>query len=273
MWERRKLVDFDADLSIRRQCALLEINRSGLYYKALIDDDSEWANLIREVYLSCDCRYGYRKITQVLRAMEQVINEKKVLRLMQEMNIQGLYPRRSVNTSIKDVEHPIYPYLLADVEINRPNQVWATDITYIRLNGFFMYLVVIMDLFSRYIIEYDLSHTLEVESSLLVLKNALKKGTPDIFNSDQGVQFTSQAFIELLKQAKVKISMDHKGRCFDNILVERFWRTLKQESIYYYRPETIRELEKCLADFIPWYNEKRLHQSLNYKTPAGIYLH
>jgi putative transposase len=267
------MLEISHDLSIRKQAALLNITRSSLYYRPMIDHDSELANLIQEIYLSSSCRYGYRKITAALRQnYEEIVNHKKVLGLMKAMNIQGLYPKKRINTSLKEGSHKVYPYLLEGLLIYRPNQVWATDITYIRLGNIFMYFIAIMDLYSRYIIGYQLSHSLEADFCITTLKNALSIAIPEIFNTDQGVQFTSHAFIDELEAFDVKISMDHKGRCFDNIFVERLWRTLKQEVVYFYRPETIRDLEKCLDDFVPWYNDHRLHQALHYKTPATLYV-
>lgn len=258
------------DLSLSYQCSLLGLCRSSFYYKPLIHDESELANLIQEIYLSSDCRYGYRKITHGLHANNVVVNHKKVLRIMQDMGIQGLYPRKCINTTRK-ANHTVYPYLLEGLEIKHPNQVWATDLTYIRLPGRFMYFMAIIDLYSRNIIAYELSSNLEAAFCIDVLKRALLMGTPNIFNTDQGSQFTSNDFINLLVAKTIKVSMDHKGRCFDNIFVERLWRTLKQEAIYYYKPETVIELEKCINEFVYWYNNERLHQSLNYNTPSSIY--
>jgi putative transposase len=259
------------ELPVSTQCKLLGLCRSSLYYNALINSDSEIANLIREIYLKSDCRYGYRKITAGLKAnYELVVNHKKVLRIMQDMKIQGIYPRKFINTTIKD-NNAIFPYLLNGVIISHVDHVWATDITYISLPGRFMYFIAIIDLYSRYIIAYELSSSLEATFCIDTLKSALLTGHPEIFNTDQGSQFTSNDFVDTLRNHDVKISMDHKGRCFDNIFVERLWRTLKQEAIYYYRPDTIPELEKCIHEFVFWYNEERLHQSLNYKTPKNIY--
>lgn len=261
-----------SSIPIRKQAKLLEVPRTKLYYKPIINDDSIVANMIMEAYLSSDCRYGYRKITASLLNCNIIVNSKKVLRIMNELGLEGLYPRKHVNTSMKNNENKIYPYLLTDLEINKKDQVWATDITYIKINGSFMYFIAIIDLYSRYIITYGLSHSLEAEFCITTLENALKMGIPIIFNSDQGCQFTSNDFINKLLENGIKISMDHTGRCFDNIFVERLWRTLKQEVIYYYRPENITSLENRLNDFVPWYNNHRLHQSLKYKTPASLYL-
>jgi putative transposase len=271
MQERYSMIDNESNLSIRQQASLLGLQRSKLYYKPIINEDSEIANLIRDIYLSSDCRYGYRKVTAALHNNGKVINNKKVLRTMREMGIEGLYPKRHIKTSTKNNEHRIYPYLLKDLEINRANQVWATDITYIRMNGYFMYFIAIIDIHSRYILSYDLSNSLEAGFCLLALKEALISKVPEIFNSDQGCQFTSNEFVNELEGHQIKISMDHTGRCFDNIFIERLWRTLKQEVIYYYRPETLKELEKHLQDFVIWYNNHRLHQSLKYKTPSSVY--
>jgi putative transposase len=245
--------------------------RSRLYYKPIIDDASELANLIQEVYLASECRYGYRKITAELQAMGVSVNHKKVLKFMKSMGIEGLYPKKKCRTSIKDKEHKVYPYLLEGIVISRPNQVWATDITYIHIGGRFIYLVAILDLYSRYVIAYSLSHSLEASFCVHTLKQALAQKQPEIFNSDQGVQFTSHDFINELLKYGIQISMDHKGRCFDNILMERLWRTFKQEALYFYRPSTLRELEEVIKKFIHWYNHKRRHQALDYKVPADLY--
>lgn len=263
--------DLKSELSIRKQADILGISRSKAYYVPVVNDDSEVANLISEIYLGSDLRYGYRKITAALRQQNMSINHKKVLKIMREMGIEGLYPKKKINTSISSKEHEIYPYLLTDIDISRADQVWATDITYIRLRDCFMYFVAIIDLHSRYIISYDLSNKLEAGFCISTLKKALNNKTPEIFNTDQGSQFTSHDFVKELRNKGIRVSMDHVGRCFDNILVERLWRTLKQEVIYYYRPETIKSLERYLNDFVPWYNNHRLHQSLKYQTPASVY--
>ena len=242
-----------------------------MYYKTIIDKDDEMANMIRDIYLESDCRYGYRKIGKELRFNNIKINFKKVLRIMRDIGLKGSYPRRNINTSKADKEHKIYPYLLESLCINRPNQVWATDITYINISGKFVYFIAIIDLHSRYILSKNLSTIMDAKFCIEALRKALEKNKPEIFNTDQGSQFTSEDFTSELRKADVKISMDHKGRCFDNIIIERFWRTLKQEAIYFYRPNNIEELELVLEDFIGWYNYKRRHQSLEYKMPAEIY--
>ena len=265
------MVEQGFHISIRQQCELLGINRSGYYYRPIINNDSLLANEIMEVYSLSDCRYGYRKITKSLQSKDMKINYKKTLRLMKEMGIEGLYPKKGVNTTIRTLSHAIYPYLLEGLEICYPNQVWATDITYIKIQDRFFYFLAIVDLFSRYIVAYELSNSLNADFCVRTLQRALLLSNPEIFNSDQGCQFTSTEFISPLKAANIKISMDHKGRCFDNIFVERLWRTLKQECIYHYRPDSIQELEKRLDEFVHWYNNERIHQSLAYKTPSEFY--
>lgn len=267
-----EMIDFNCELSVRRQASILDVSRSRIYYKPVINDNSEIANLISEAYLASDCRYGYRKITAALHQAGNIVNNKKVIRIMRQMGIEGLYPRKYKNTTSKNNEHKIYPYLLKDLKIDKVNQVWASDITYISMGSYFMYFVAIIDLYSRYIIAYDLSHSLEAGFCIAALKEGLDNRQPEIFNTDQGCQFTSSDFIKELESNQIKISMDHKGRCFDNIFIERLWRTLKQEVIYYYKPECIRSLEKYLADFVIYYNNQRLHQSLKYKTPASVFL-
>lgn len=266
------MIELSTDLSIRQQASLLGIARSSLYYKPIINDDSELANLICGVYLDSDRRYGYRKVAEGLRGSGISVGDKKVRIMMQDMGIEGLYPRKFKVTSISDTSHKVYPYLLTGLEIIKPNQVWATDITYISSREGFLYFVAIIDLYSRYIVSYDLSHSLEASSSIMTLRCALKSAQPEIFNSDQGSQFTSTEFVQELLAHGILISMDHKGRCFDNIFVERLWRTLKQEAIYYYRPETLVEIEKCTNEFVLWYNNYRLHQALGYKTPVSLYM-
>ncbi len=268
---RLTMVEQGFHISVRQQCELLGINRSGYYYRPIINNDSLLANEIMESYSLSDCRYGYRKISKSLREKGMEVNYKKILRLMKEMGIQGIYPKKGVNTTIRAPSHPIYPYLLEGLEICCPNQVWATDITYIKIQDRFFYFLAIVDLFSRYIVAYELSNSLNADFCVRTLKRALLLSNPEIFNSDQGCQFTSVEFTSPLKMANIKISMDHKGRCFDNIYVERLWRTLKQECIYYYRPDSIQELEKRLDEFVHWYNNERIHQSLGYKTPLEFY--
>ena len=258
-------------LSIRRQCEILNFNRSSVYYTSCAKaEDMEISNKIYEIYLKSGCRYGYRKVTAGLSRKGFHVNHKRVLNLMRGMNIQGLYPKPRTSTPNK--EHKIYPYLLKDINIIRPNQVWATDITYIPMPVGFIYLVAILDWHSRYIVNYKISNTMEAVFCIEMLEEALQNGIkPEIFNSDQGSQFTSSGFTEVLKSHQIQISMDGKGRCFDNIRVERLWRTIKQEDMYFYGYENVRDAQEHLKEFINFYNNERLHQSLGYQTPSEVY--
>jgi putative transposase len=233
-------------------------------------DESLLANKIHEIWLE-DAAGGYRKITKTLQREGYEINHKRVLRMMREMRIQAMYPRPK--TSISNIQHKKYPYLLRGLKITRINQVWATDITYIRIVGGYVYLIAIIDIFSRFIISWSLSATLETEFCLQALALALQLGSlPDILNTDQGVQFTSTDWIGLVELNGIKVSMDGIGRWADNIFIERFWRTLKHEHVLLHAFETIKEARKSIGRFIEHYNHKRLHQSLNYQTPAEVYL-
>ncbi len=188
---------------------------------------------------------------------------------MREMGIEAIYPHK--NTSKPDKEHTIYPYLLRNVAITRPNQVWGADITYIRLQRGFMYLIAIMDLFSRYVLSWKISNTLDAVFCIEALKDALRIGNPDISNTDQGAQFTSNAYTEILKTNSIQISMDSRGRAMDNIFVERLWRSLKYEDIYINNYETPLELKNGLTRYFDLYNNERLHESLDYKTPWEVH--
>ena len=269
--ERVKMLDSKEALTIRHQARLLNVSRSNYYYNAIINDDSEVANIIVEIYSKSDCRYGYRKVHAELRENGRLCNKKKTQRIMKELNLQGIYPKKKCNTTITNNENKKYPYLLKDLEIVRINQVWTSDITYIWVAGRFMYFIAIIDLYSRYIVASGLNHTLEGSLCVFILNLALEDKKPEIFNTDLGSQYTSNDFIGILISQDIKISMAHKGRCFDNIHVERLWRTIKQEAIYYYKPENIVDLEKVLVKFVDWYNNERKHQSLNYRRPAEIY--
>lgn len=259
------------DLSVTKQCELLGVNRSTIYYQPaeMIEaDDVELMNEIREIWY-CIPFYGYRRITKELKEKGRVVNRKKVQRLMRLMGIQAIYPKPK--TSIKNKAHEIYPYLLKDLEIKRSNQVWAVDITYLKLGKGFMYLVALIDIHSRYIISWELSNTLDAEFCVEMLRHALQFIKPEIVNSDQGCQFTSEAWINTLKESEVAISMDGKGRCLDNIYIERFWRSFKYEDFYLNDYQSVTELRQGVKNYIKFYNHKRWHQSLNYKTPAEVY--
>lgn len=257
-------------LSIQKRCDLLEVNRANIYYKSidLSKTNTDLMNLIYDIWLKRPF-YGYRKITSTLQKSGLAVNHKRVFRLMRHMGIQSIYPKKKNN--ILNQNKVIYPYLLNNVIINRPNQVWSTDLTYLRMQQGFMYLIAIIDLFSRYIISWRLLNTMEAINCVDALKEALNINIPDIFNTDHGSQFTSTSWIECLLNNKVQISMNGKGRCFDNIYIERLWRTIKYEDFYLNCYEDGWDLEKGLNDFVLFYNDERPHQSLYYKTPAEIY--
>jgi putative transposase len=215
--------------------------------------------------------YGYRRITKELQANKGIkINRKRVQRLMTWGGIKAIHP--GPNTSKRNKRHAVYPYLLRNVEIKRPNQTWMVDITYLRMPNGFMYLVAIIDVYSRYIVGWSLSNTLETHFCIDALKLGLSHGIPEIINSDQGCQFTCQDWIHFLSGWDIKISMTGKGRCTDNIFIERFWRSLKREEFYLNEYKSVKELRKAICAYIEFYNLERWHQSLGYKTPASVYL-
>lgn len=225
--------------------------------------------LIDEQYLRTPF-YGYVKMTQYLRQEKQYqVNHKRVYRLMKQMGLQAVAPRP--RTSQPATGHKIYPYLLRGVEITQPNQVWSADITYVPMPRGFMYLVAILDWYSRYVLSWEISNTLDGAFCLTALERALQQGKPEIFNTDQGAQFTAHAFKARLELAQIKISMDGKGRVFDNIFIERLWRTVKYENIYLNEYDTGLELVAGLANYFDFYNHERFHQSLDYRTPAQVY--
>jgi putative transposase len=213
--------------------------------------------------------YGVEKMTAVLRRQGHSVNPKRIRRLMRLMGLEAIYPKPNLSKASK--EHKIYPYLLRGVSIDRVDQVWSTDITYIRLNSSFIYLVAVIDWFSRYVLSYEFSTTLDKAFCINALQNALEVATPKIFNTDQGAQFTSDTFTGILKDAGVKISMDGRGRALDNIFVERLWRTVKYECVYLHNYETVREAIQNIGEYFDFYNNERPHQSLDYQTPAEVY--
>ncbi len=224
--------------------------------------------LIDKIYLKMPF-YGSRKIKRVLWRQGKHVNRKKVQRLMKLMGIEAIYPKP--NTSRASKGHKKYPYLLRDLEINHPDQVYCSDITYIPMKSGFAYLTVVMDWYSRRVISWRLSNSLDSHFCIDALEDALNKGKPKIFNTDQGCQYTSDAFTNILKQAGIKISMDGKGRAIDNIVVERFWRSLKYEKIYTEEYRSMGELKKAISEYINLYNAERIHESLDYQTPDEIY--
>ena len=213
--------------------------------------------------------YGYPKMTTHLRRQGYLVNPKRVYRLMRKMGIQAVFPRPKTTNRAK--QHDVYPYLLRGLTIKRPNQVWSTDITYVPMAKGFMYLVAIIDWYSRYILAWELSNTLDKAFCIETLKRSLSINQPEIFNSDQGSQFTSPAFTSILSSAQIQISMDGRGRALDNIYIERFWRTIKYEEIYLHAYDSVCHLVKRLEWYFNFYNEIRPHDSLNGATPAEIY--
>lgn len=213
--------------------------------------------------------YGVERMTAILRRKGHVVNPKRIRRLMRLMGLEAIYPKPDLSKPVKG--HKIYPYLLRGVSIERVDQVWSTDITYIRMSHGFIYLVAIMDWFSRYVLSYAFSTTLEQDFCLKALQDALKVATPKIFNSDQGSQFTSIAFTGLLNSAGIAISMDGRGRAMDNVFVERLWRNVKYERVYLHNYETVKEAIRDIEQYFDFYNKERPHQSLDYQTPAEVY--
>ena len=270
--QRRTLID--GSLILVRQADLLDIARSSLYYVPRVNErDQKIMNTIDEIYTEYPF-YGSRKITWVLRTnYHHQINRKKVQRLMRLMGLEAIYPRRKPNTSLSHPQHRKYPYLLQNLAIIRPNQVWGTDITYIKLETGWAYLVAFIDWFSRYVISWELSHTLEIAFCLTARDRALQVATPEISNSDQGSHFTSEQFLSPLLHNNVRISMDGRGRCMDNIFTERLWRTVKYENVYLKSYRTIAEANAGLTDYFQFYNTERPHQSLEYQTPESVYRH
>ena len=262
------MINPEARISLKTQSELLKVPRSSLYYEARENsDDMAIMNAIHELWLKYPF-YGYRRITAALNKSGHRINHKRTLRLMRSMKLQAIYPKC---TTMANKEHQIYPYLLSGLEVQGPNHVWATDLTYIKMRTGFVYLVALIDLSSRYIVSWQMSVSMEVEFCMEMLEGALKQNRPQIVNTDQGSQFTSSAWINLLKEHGIKISMDSKGRCLDNVYIERFWRSLKQEEVYLKPYDSVLEAREGIGHYIEFYNNHRLHQSLDYKTPAEVY--
>jgi len=255
---------------VRRQCALLGLNRSSWYYEPVgaSEENLRLMRLLDEQYTQTPF-YGVKRMTAWLRRQGEQVNEKRVRRLLRMMGLMALYP--GPKTSQPGSAHRIYPYLLREVPITRPDFVWSTDITYIRLARGFVYLMAIMDWFSRYVLAWRLSNSLEAHFCLEALEEALEQRTPTIFNTDQGAQFTSLEFTSRLEQHGIQISMDGRGRALDNIFVERLWRTVKWEEVYAHDYQTTQEAWRSLHRYFVFYNHERPHQSLGYLTPAEVY--
>ena len=257
-------------LSIVRQCRLLDISRSGLYYQpvGISEEDLTLMKLIDRQYLVTPF-YGARKITAWLKSQSHQINRKRVRRLMRLMGIKAIY--RRPKTSKPAPGHKIYPYLLGGIKITRPNQVWAADITYIPMAKGFLYLVAIIDWYSRYVLSWRLSNTLDAGFCVEALEEALKKGKPEIFNNDQGSQFTSEAFTGVLKKHGIRISMDGKGSYNDNLFIERLWRSVKYEEVYLKAYQDGTEARIGLGNYFRFYNTERPHQTHGYRAPAEVF--
>jgi len=259
-------------LSLLRQTELLGISRSLLYYQPEISEkDLSIMNIIDKIYTDCPTG-GSRTMKTILKRDHGIIVGRPHIRtLMAKMGIEAIYPKKKKYLSQPDKQNKIYPYLLKNLPIVHPNQVWSVDITYIKLEHGFCYLVAIIDWYSRYIIGWELSNTLDIDFCLRVLERAYQFNLPDIFNSDQGSHFTSPKFTAISLAHGVKISMDGRGRCLDNIFIERLWRTVKQEDIYINHYESILEVRAGLSKYFNRYNNYRPHQSLNGRTPAEVY--
>ena len=268
---KRELIEpAHAQLSIARQCELLGLARSSYSYEPLEEREENLLlmRLLDEQYTRTPF-YGTRKMTAWLKLQGYRVNRKRVTRLLRTMGLEALTPRPS--TSHPGEEQPKYPYLLRGMTIERINQVWSTDITYIRLRRGFVYLVAVLDWFSRYVLSWELSITLDSSFCLQALDRALQVATPEIFNTDQGVQFTSHDFTRRLEVAQIRISRDGRGRAFDNIFVERLWRTVKYEEVSLKDYDSVASATHNLKEYFVFYNQERLHQALGYQTPAAVY--
>ena len=268
--ERKALIAEHEGISLQRQCQLLSVHRSSYYYEPCRETDLnlELMGEIDKIYSDIPS-YGSRRIAEALINQGYNINRKRVQRLMRIMGIGVIYPRP--NLSKPNLNHRRFPYLLKGVKIENVNHVWSTDITYIPLRSGYLYLVAVLDWFSRYVLTWRLLNNLESGFCIDALKEALEVGKPKIFNSDQGSQFTCNKFLEILEAGNIEISMDGKGRAFDNIYIERFWRTVKYEEVYCKAYESFEEAKENLGFYIKHYNEKRLHQSLGYRTPNEVF--
>ena len=269
--ERKKMIDFKAEISVSKQCKVLNLERNFLFHspKGESDENLQIMLLLDKLYFIAPF-YGYRKITVWLQNQGYIVNEKRVRRLMKIVNWKTIY--RAPKTTISNPEHKKYPYLLKNLKITHKNQVWATDITYIPMKQGFMYLTAIIDLHTRYVLNWDISNTMSAEWCAKILSETIEKhGCPEIFNTDQGSQYTSEIHTKVLKNNDIKISMDGKGRAIDNIFIERLWRSVKYEDVYLQSYSDGTELNKGLEKYFTFYNEHRFHQSLDYKTPSSAY--
>lgn len=256
-------------LSVRRQCVLLDLTRSSVYYKAHPrSPDTFLANEIHTLWLLCPF-YGYRKIHAQLVRDGHLVNSKRVLRLMQEMGLWGMLP--GPKTSVSRKKDPKWPNLLKGLCLERVDQVWATDITYLRIPKGFVYLVALIDVYSRYIVAYQVSVTLEAEFCIVMTQRSLLVSKPEIFHSDQGSQFTCEEMGQILAEEQIQGSMTGVGRCMDNIYIERFWESVKYEDFRFKDYGSVQEARACIDEYVRFYNERRLHQHLHYQTPKEVY--
>lgn len=265
------MVDRKDPVPVTRQCALLELPRSTFYHipKPVTDEELELMALIDRCHLKYPF-YGTRRIRDWLDDQGHTVNRKRIQRLMRTMGIAALYPKR--NLSLANQAHKVYPYLLRNLLIDRPNQVWATDITFIPMARGFVYLVAVMDWHSRRVLSWRVSNTLDTSFCTEALEEAIERyGAPEIFNTDQGCQFTSDDFTGVLKEHGIKISMDGKGRWVDNVFVERLWRSVKYEEVYLKAYDDIRSARVSLGNYFEFYNSERRHQSLDRQTPDQVY--
>jgi putative transposase len=271
--EKRSRIDpAHKQLSISRQCELIDLPRSGYYRPGMQGEGTENLELMRlidEEYMRHPF-YGARKIRKWLNSQGYGVNRKRVQRLMQLMGIASIAPKP--NTSKGNKAHKAYPYLLRGLDINRPDQVWCSDVTFIRMRGGFVYLTAVMDWHSRFVLSWEVSVTMDDDFCVSALQSAIRKhGTPDISNTDQGVQFTGKAYTGVLKDNGIRISMDGKGRWMDNVFIERLWRSVKYEEIYIREYDSVTDLVQRLKQYFNFYNFERPHQSLDGKTPAELY--
>jgi putative transposase len=272
--ERRRLAEPGSPIPLARQCELLSVNRSSLYYRPRVNQsqlvlDKAHMNAIDEIYTECPF-YGSRRVRVELHYGYGIdVGRERVQRLMRQMGIEAIYPKP--DTSKAAPQHETYPYLLKGLAIVRPNQVLGSDITYIRTAKGFIYLVAFIDWFSRYVISWRLSDNMELAFCLAALDEALSQARPEISNTDQGSQFTAEAFTSKLKVNDVKISMDGRGRCMDNIFTERLWRTVKYENVYLQSYRDLGDAQAGLDEYFSFYNERRRHQALQYRTPHEVY--
>ena len=269
--EKREIIEPGHEqLSIEKQCELVGMSRSSYYYKPRCESQENLSIMLAmdKQYLETPF-YGVEKMREHLRSLEYVVNTKRVRRLMRLMGLEAIYCKPRL--SIPDKEHKKYPYLLRGVAINRIDQVWSTDITFILMKNGFMYLTAVIDWHSRYVLSWKLSNSLDGAFCMEALEESFVHGKPEIFNTDQGSQFTSTKFTSMLIDREIKVSMDGRGRALDNVFVERLWRTVKYEYVYLHSQETVRELYDGLKEYFEFYNNRRVHQALGYKTPADVY--